>query len=154
MGLCNICMADTPEKQEEIKMFLPLSDLLDRATIECLITVIRDAVSEELLLPVVVTIGVLIELIVGDRNLLGTFRLGFIVSIVDDGVTASEHHLTELQGLLGEGTRAIVFPCDSVRNSQNMKSQLNVVWWLMGCTASLLIFSRTTAGGHLIFVSF
>jgi hypothetical protein len=76
------------------------------------------------------------------------------VSIVDDRVPAPEHHLTEFERLLREGTCAIVFPCDSVRNSQNMKSQLDVVWWLVGRTASLLIFSRTTAGGHLIFVSF
>jgi hypothetical protein len=147
-------MADSPEKQEEIEMLLPLSYLLDRATIKGLITVIRDAVSEELLLPVIVTIGILIELIIGDRYLFGTFGLGFIVSIVDDRVPASEHHLTELERLLSEGTCAIVFPCDSVRNRQNMKSQLDVVWWLVGCTTSLLIFSRTTAGGHLIFVSF
>jgi hypothetical protein len=79
-------------------------------------------VSEELLLPVVVTIGILIELIVGNRDLFSTFGLGFIVSIVDDRVPASEHHLTEFERLLSKGTGAIVFPCDSVRNSENMKS--------------------------------
>ena len=121
VGLGNIRVADAPETQKKVQMLLALADFLNSTLIESLITVVRDVMLEKFLLPVVVAICLLKELVVSDIHLLCAFHIGLVVAIVDDGVAAVHHHLTELVGLLCEGAGAIIFARDCVGDGENVE---------------------------------
>jgi hypothetical protein len=141
MGLCHVRVPDTPEQQEKVAMLLPLPHLLNRAPVIGHITVVRRVVLEEFFLPVIVTVCLLKELIVRDGYMLSALNLGIRMTIVIYNVSTAMHHLSELQGLLCKCTGAIIFPCNRVRNGQNMEAEFDFGMRLVRCTTCLNLTS-------------
>jgi len=66
--------------------------------------------------------------------MLCTFDLRILVTIMVDDVPTAMHHLTELEGLLGEGAGAIVLACDCMGYTENMKAERRSGGWFgKGC---------------------
>ena len=77
---------------------------------------------ETFLPPIMVAIGFMQIIALGDRNLLVAIDARVLVAIVDDRVAVALEHLAEFHDLLGEGTGGIFPDRDRVRNSENVKS--------------------------------
>jgi len=138
MGLCNVCMTDTPEKQKIVERLLALTDFYDCPLIECLIAIVARIMLEMLLLPVIMSIRILKEFIICYNHVFGAlyFRVGVPIVIYD--MSTPVHHFAELECLLGKGAGTVVFARDGVRNAENMETEF-LVWRWLDRGSSLLI---------------